>query len=284
MRVDNHDAAYQWACQNKVAIHPDTKVIQIYETQHISAETDTKPADKDLFSAWRDRQLCRLGVPKDLIALVRTFATKSDLEDHMDDLPEDAALVLSELADGADYDSLVREIDVMARQVAGDDYSDALKHPKGQPAFVIIRDDASLREMIDAPLGEWRIFLHPAQRSLVNMNARGPMRVLGGAGTGKTVVAMHRAKRLATEVFNGPEDRILFLVFSKNLVADVRANLKKMCSAEAFGVLKSSTLMPGSTERASGWICTGVWPTEKLRKTHTGRKLLTVRTLSSPIR
>ena len=50
-----------------------------------------------------------------------------------------------------------------------------------------VHDDLA---MLDAPLEQWRVFLHPSQRKLVEMNANGPVRVLGGAGTGKTVVLM----------------------------------------------------------------------------------------------
>ena len=66
------------------------------------------------------------------------------------------------------------------------------------------------------------------------MQANGPIRVLGGAGTGKTVVAMHRAHYLASEIFTKEEDRILFLVFNSNLAADISANLKRMCAPDVF--------------------------------------------------
>jgi len=64
------------------------------------------------------------------------------------------------------------------------------------------------------------------------MRASGPVRVLGGAGTGKTVVAMHRARHLADEVFTGKDDRILFTTFTKNLATDISQNLRKLCGDE----------------------------------------------------
>jgi superfamily I DNA/RNA helicase len=66
------------------------------------------------------------------------------------------------------------------------------------------------------------------------MQAKGPVRVLGGAGTGKTVVAMHRTRYLAEEVFTKREERILFTTFTKNLAADIQENLRKLCSVEAL--------------------------------------------------
>jgi len=234
LKVDNHDEAYEWAQRVKLEVHPDTGVIQIfrinkeYDKQNRSIELPKN----GLFALWKDRQLRRLGVPEDLIPLVRSFKTKEDLSENYDQLPDDAFIMLDDLADGAYYEDLVRERSNEAERI--NSFEDSLYHSKAKGQFVIIDHDTALREMIQAPLEEWRIYLHPNQRRLVKMNARGPMRVLGGAGTGKTVVAMHRAKRLATEVFCEPEDRILFLAFSKNLVADLRANLEKMCTPEAM--------------------------------------------------
>jgi len=64
------------------------------------------------------------------------------------------------------------------------------------------------------------------------MPARGPVRVLGGAGTGKTVTAMHRARYLAEEVFTGPDDRILLTTFTRNLATDISQSLRKLCTDE----------------------------------------------------
>ena len=83
---------------------------------------------------------------------------------------------------------------------------------------------------MSAPLEKWRIFLHPTQRKIVKKNYSVAARVLGGAGTGKTVVAMHRAKHLASTL-NGT-DKILFTTFTSNLASDIRENLKKICSIE----------------------------------------------------
>jgi len=76
----------------------------------------------------------------------------------------------------------------------------------------------------------WRVFLHPTQRKIVKKNYKGSARVLGGAGTGKTVVAMHRAKYLASKL--GDDERILFTTFTANLAEDIKSNLRKICSLE----------------------------------------------------
>lgn len=86
--------------------------------------------------------------------------------------------------------------------------------------------------MLNAPLDKWRVFLHPTQRNLVERDWNGPVRVLGGAGTGKTVVAMHRARWLVSQHSWPTSARLLFTTFSSNLAIDIQDNLQKICSAE----------------------------------------------------
>ena len=84
--------------------------------------------------------------------------------------------------------------------------------------------------MMAAPLEKWRVFLHPTQRKLTQKSYSGPVRVLGSAGTGKTVVALHRAKYLAAQCTG--QQRILFTTYTANLAADIQENLRKICSIE----------------------------------------------------
>lgn len=72
-------------------------------------------------------------------------------------------------------------------------------------------------------------FLHPTQHKLASGDRSGSVRVLGGAGTGKTVLAMHRAKWLA-EQRTRPDQKVLFTTFTKNLATDIEQNLKSLCS------------------------------------------------------
>ena len=243
--VDHHDNAYQWAQTHKCAVHPDTAAIQIYPI-----ETSTEVLVKEghptraggLFGQWRDRELRRLSVPEELIPLVRKLESEADLDRHDDVLPTDAYIALSDLAQGKPYEDLVRDLQASKPGIGGDDFDEALKESKNRQDFIVIDDDESLKAMLDAPLGEWRIYLHPMQRRLVEMKARGPIRVMGGAGTGKTVVAMHRAKRLVSEVFTQPNDRVLFLMFSTNLAADIRMNLKRMCAPQDFARIEVNNI------------------------------------------
>ena len=111
-----------------------------------------------------------------------------------------------------------------------EDYEKALDNPDTKRRFFVVEDDLILQEILEAPLEKWRVFLHPSQRTLVEREWNGPVRVLGGAGTGKTVVAIHRAKWLAENIFVQEGDRILLTTFTRNLAADIRENLEKICS------------------------------------------------------
>src|SRR5690606_21909537 len=111
-----------------------------------------------------------------------------------------------------------------------DDFAAALERPGTQQRFTVVADDHELAEILNAPLAQWRVFLHPSQRKLVEMKSTGAARVLGGAGTGKTVVAMHRARHLALSC--PPDRKVLFTTFTRNLAADIQAQLAILCREE----------------------------------------------------
>src|SRR6185436_12013439 len=95
--------------------------------------------------------------------------------------------------------------------------------------------------ILNSPLAQWRVFLHPTQRKLAQGDRSGPMRVLGGAGTGKTVLAMHRAKWLA-EHRATDEKKVLFTTFTRNLAADIEENLKTLCSPAVMQLIEVKNL------------------------------------------
>ena len=236
--VDHHDKAYRWA-ENKVArIHPETGAIQVMEIQkgsevQGSSVTDQEPVN-GLFSNLRDRQLIRLGIPPEQLSMVRHVITEEDLDRIESKLPAEAAEALYMLAAGYDYEQTLRELERTDTETRVDtsDFATALTNLDSKRRFMVVEDELELQAMFNAPLEKWRVFLHPTQRSLVERDWNGPVRVLGGAGTGKTVVAMHRAKWLAGRLPKDGFNRILFTTFTRNLAADLKENLEKICSAE----------------------------------------------------
>ena len=234
--VDKHDDAYQWARNRIVQIHPETGSLQVIPMEEgevpvsngESADTDEKEGGEDLFAEHRDRELTRLGVPNELMPLVRSIRTEEQLDDLQQYLPEEAYEALFLLAAGYTQREVDNELAYSRQQedVDTDDYQAALERPNSQRRFAVVEDDEEMERMLEAPLEKWRVFLHPTQRRLVTMHANGPVRVLGGAGTGKTVVAMHRAVWLAEDFFTEASDQLLFTTFTRNLAADIKENLR----------------------------------------------------------
>lgn len=233
--VDHHDEAYRWARNKACAIHPETGSLQVLSLEETPEEAtpaaaDSKPAP-GLFDEFRDRHLTSLGVPAALLPLVRSLRTKTELELAQEHFPAEAFEALFFLSEGFSLEEVYRETSKTEEPtpVDVDNFEAALENPDSKRRFWVVEDEKELEEMLNAPLDKWRVFLHPSQRRLVENAWKGPTRVLGGAGTGKTVVAMHRARWLATRVFTGGTDRILVTTFTRNLAADIHENLKKIC-------------------------------------------------------
>ena len=236
--VDHHDKAYEWA-KNKVCnVNPETGSLQVYDVDEEQIAAVVKESARyeqekeDLFASTHNRHLIKLGIPEELLPLVRAIYTEEQLDQSVDQLPPEAHESLTALAAGFTLDEVLSEYNRTVGDGANvdtDDFEAALDNPDTKRRFVVVDDDIALQEILEAPLEKWRVFLHPSQRNLVERDWNGPVRVLGGAGTGKTVVAIHRAKYLAEKVFTEDHDKILFTTFTRNLAADIKDNLSKIC-------------------------------------------------------
>lgn len=232
--VDKHDDAYTWASRHKVEIHPEVGGIQILRTEYQSESTsvDNPPTPDErtgLFHTLRDREIIRLGVPEQYLRDVRGVQTEDGLYQLEDRLPDDAYEALFMYAAGESYDVLVAERET-SDEVDTDDFASALERDQTRRHFAVITEDSDLEAILAAPLETWRVFLHPSQRSLVERTWNGPVRVLGGAGTGKTVAAMHRAAWLARGLAGAAGKHILFTTFTRTLSDDIRDQLSSICS------------------------------------------------------
>jgi hypothetical protein len=181
--------------------------------------------------------LLSFGVPEILLPAVRAIAKPEELLTLGRHLPAEATEALVWLAEG-DSPETVREAMAgrTAEQVDTSDLAAALRHPDSRRRFVTIQSDEELTAILDAPLEKWRVFLHPSQATLVGKSFNGPARVTGGAGTGKTVVAMHRARHLARTLCKSPQDKILFTTYTATLAQSVEQNLQHLCGPEAAGI------------------------------------------------
>ncbi|MBQ9003695.1 MAG: ATP-dependent helicase, partial [Eggerthellaceae bacterium] len=234
----NHDDAYEWARRRKVAVNPNTGTLQVYETvAAVSTVFEEDPA-ASLFAGVGDTDLETLGVPGELLGYVKSLVAESDFYSAKDVLPADAFENLSWIVNGIPLSEVLDMVRGETEQADEIGIADALNRPESLRSFFVVEGEDELFQVLSAPLEKWRVFLHPSQRKLVKRSYNGSARVLGGAGTGKTVVAMHRAKYLAQssgDMLPGIAEtgsRVLFTTFSSTLAADISENLQKMCSKE----------------------------------------------------
>lgn len=220
--VDHHDAAYAWAERRKIERHPQTGAAQLVEVRetvreivvprYVDAVTPAAPA-KRLFADTPEWVFLSYGVPPEWMDDVRA-ATEVTLFDVAEHLPREAAELLLNLATGAPPPPVPLDLPP---------HVDAFEHPDAQRRFRVIESREELERALEAPWEKWTVFLHPAQRQLVEREYSGPVRVSGSAGTGKTIVALHRAVQLA----RAHEDaRVLLTTFSDTLANALRPRLR----------------------------------------------------------
>lgn len=252
--VDKHDDAYTWAVRHRCQIHPKTGSLQLFEVEHDleSVEEDAQspvvdtntlqdqpekvdaPVDSAPLFDLEDDVLLSIGVPQERLALVHSLTSEVELERVERRLPIEAFEALYLLAAGTPLEEIIQEYSVSKSKepVDTEDFERALENPATQRRFHVPEDEQELGRMLNAPLERWRVFLHPSQRQLVERDWNGPVRVLGGAGTGKTVVAMHRARWLVSQADWPKDARLLFTTFTSNLALDIADNLRKICTPE----------------------------------------------------
>jgi mRNA-degrading endonuclease RelE of RelBE toxin-antitoxin system len=218
--VDHHDRAYKWAQRRKLETHPKTGAAQLVEIRETVQEVIIQkyieveqPRPKSLlFTKLSDDELLGYGVPAEWLPDVR----KADADTYlalMDHLPGEAAEALFQLATGGrpPIPQLVAK------------GTSPFDHPDAQRRFRVMSSIEELERALEYPWEKWTIFLHPDQRQLVERDYNGPARVAGSAGTGKTIVALHRAVFLAR---SNPDARVLVTTFSDTLPNALRAKLR----------------------------------------------------------
>lgn len=231
--VDHHDKAYEWAERRKLETHPKTGAAQLIEIRetvkevvvpayvHSELPSTTNLAKishvaTSLFQTVDDDDLLSYGVPPEWLLDVK-HATEDTLLALTDHLPAEAAEALLELATGG------------KPRVPTPSRVNPFDHPDAQRRFRIMSNVEELQRALDYPWDKWTVFLHPEQRQWVERDYRGPARVSGSAGTGKTIVALHRAAYLARQ---HPDARVLLTTFSNTLANALKSKLNRLLTHE----------------------------------------------------
>lgn len=228
--VGHHDDAYRWAERRKIEKHPVTGAMQLVEIRERVEQSELLPARQSmsteeptppkplLFDKLKKAELMSFGVPEEWVDDVRR-ADEDTVFDIIKHLPQEAQEAVLKLAVGEKPEP----------QEPIPPGNDPFTHPDAQRRFRVLEDVDELRRAMESPWEKWTVFLHPAQRQLVQRKFSGPARVSGSAGTGKTIVALHRAVHLA---HSAPEARVLLTTYSKTLAHSLRMKLTLLISGQ----------------------------------------------------
>ena len=241
--VDHHDDAYAWAGRRRIENHPVTGAAQIVEVRELVEDVtihrpviadETPEASPAIFDDLDKDQLLSIGVPEDWLDDVLSADEETFLR-VADHLPQEAAEILLEVAGGdVSFLQAVQQSQA-AKEEATDAEDSGFAHPDAQRRFRVVEDSDALAVALDYPWEKWTVFLHPAQRIFAYRSYNGPARVAGSAGTGKTVVAVHRALALHKKY---PANRILLTTFTKTLANAVRLKLERLVGNKSSALEK----------------------------------------------
>ena len=218
--IDHHDEAMRWAQHKRFAWNSYTNSFQVTSiTMEEVVEPRGQKRDDTVFAKYTDEQLLRIGVPEHQLPLVRSIKDMDDLEKAESSLSGDVFEYLFYLMDdGTDINNIITEVEAGKEQ----DGDSTINNKRN---FIEITDDEELERVIAEGTEKWQIFLHPSQRLLVEKSYAGSLKVTGGGGTGKTVAAIHRLKKLTEK---GSMKSVLYTTFTRTLIKNISSRVRSM--------------------------------------------------------
>ena len=222
--VANHEEAYRWGMNKRFVWNEHTQACQlvtITETEEQPAVTSpTSSKESPYFAGVPNEKLLKIGIPQEMIARVLEIKNLDDLDALEPILPVDAYENIFNIMDGENIDAIITTIEEGQAHANEDE----LLSDNNKRRFVELTDDDALQQIIEQGMDKWQIFLHPSQRKLVNAEYKGTIKVSGGAGTGKTIAAIHRLKHLCET----PGVNVLFTTYTRTLCENLAASIEKL--------------------------------------------------------
>ncbi len=236
VHVNEHDKAYRWANGRRIKLDRGTNRIRVVKEIDTTTEIATKPSKPSLFERKSDEVLRNLGVAEEALPIARRITTSEELDDAEDGLDPLSHQILYGLALGYTEEEVRALTGVVERETEEpmfevDTFERLIETDESRHTIFIPESEVELRRVFE-DFEEWRVFLHPDQRKIAYRDYNGPAMVRGGAGTGKTIVAMHRAKHIADQIAADPSrlgQRVLFTTFTKSLARDIETKLNALC-------------------------------------------------------
>ncbi|GAA2802903.1 UvrD-helicase domain-containing protein [Crossiella cryophila] len=241
-----HDDAYRYAAQITTQLNPTNGVLEVLRDLTPAPPVPLAPErtvadDRRFLVPFLAAELKSVGIMSELAERAVQIRDVDELLKLCETAPRWQSNALLDLADGKSLEevrsSYSRPEGKSARQDVPTDASnpdqlrDSLSHFSSRMEFVVVEGDEHLRRMLQGDFAAWRLFLHPEQRRVVEKDRNGPYRVTGGAGTGKTIVALHRAAELAKR---NPAARVLLTTFTKNLAHQLKAGLRHLADPDTY--------------------------------------------------
>ncbi|WP_168698220.1 UvrD-helicase domain-containing protein [Gordonia paraffinivorans] len=234
LKVLPHDDAYAWAQRSNVSVNSATGVIEIRDEaeldRHIPETREHATSERPpLFADIKDGELIRLGIDEKVLAFARTVTDPAQLDAAKAFLPELQCDVLFGLAAGFTPEEVWADLGahILSEPIDTDDLDAAIL--RSNERVVLVSGPDELMDVFAYPFATWRVYLHPTQRAAVEAEYNGPARVTGGPGTGKTVVALHRAYTLAKR----GAGKVLVTTFTSTLSDSLREGLDMLVDDDA---------------------------------------------------
>jgi len=264
--VDSHEAAYQWAERHRAArigsvirlvtlgveTESSLTVKTTVKTTALTTATGAEGVPGPLADV-RDKVFRYVAVGPKLAAQLRTVPDEDTLLELAERLePALAEALMCFAADPDDVQGIVARY-ARAKEGATTSFSQAMQAPvNAERVWVVPPEQAALEAALASGATSWRVFLHASQKRLVSMPTSGPFLVMGGPGTGKTVVALHRVRHLlsSTTVQASPTSPVLLTTFSRVLAHQLEEGLADLCRDDPALLSSVRTLTLTAAARA----------------------------------
>jgi superfamily I DNA/RNA helicase/mRNA-degrading endonuclease RelE of RelBE toxin-antitoxin system len=238
--VDKHDPAYGKAERTSITLEDGKiKILESIEEKTYSSTQQplyhSQPVGL-LFARWNDEKLMELGLSADWLPAFRQMNKIADFDNAIEQIPEKTFNAL--------YDLLIESTDIQGNTVVISDtqLKSAISQPETREDIYVFETGDEFEKALSGTLVEWMLFLHPSQKQLAEANFNGAARIKGGAGTGKTVVALHRTRYLAQTLATNSLNKVLILSFNSRLSVVISELLRRLCNDDEFNHVEVKTL------------------------------------------
>jgi superfamily I DNA/RNA helicase len=224
------------------------EAVNSVRSPEMKAAQSEKPSAEAVFSRLTDAQLVKAGLSAEDLSLARSLSDPDSIEmmRFLERIPKRASDILLAYVTG----SRAQRDEIEALLLNERELVPALGSPQ-MPAlasctdtFIFLRDvPEEKRAFEELPFEDWMLYLHPDQRTLVAREFSGPARLRGVSGSGKTVVAIHRARAAARALVDCASPKfVLFLTYNRSLCEIVGHLLQRLCTKQEFERIQVATL------------------------------------------